>query len=136
MASTVQSIESNLQGRIAELKAEEERLESALTALRGIGTIPTVKPVKTIKPVKTTIKTVKPVKTIKPVKSVKSNGQPEDGQIVKAIHANGEPASIGQIREALGVGKGTVLPRKLKAMVEAGTLQQQGQRRATRYTPA
>lgn len=72
----------------------------------------------------------------KPATPPASTNGLSEAQIVKAIHTNGEPASVGQIREALGRGKDTILPRTLKAMVQAGTLKTQGIRAGTRYSPA
>ena len=55
-----------------------------------------------------------------------------------AIHANGSPASAIEIRQALGLTDkdSNRLSVRLKRMVEDGILNRQGERRASRYTPA
>lgn len=129
MPTAVESIESELQGRIAELREEEQRLSAALAILHNGHVRPARKP--TPNPAPAAPMAAKPSgRSTRPGKTI------HEDQIINAIHANGEPASLGQIREALGVAKDTALPRKLKAMVDSGLLKRRGERAGSRYTPA
>lgn len=118
MPTAVESIEAGLEAQLVALKDEEQRLIAALAILRGKsnGAASTA-------PRKTTTTGTRTL---------------HDKAIINAIHANGEPASAGQIREALKLTAkdSNRLSLKLKTMVDQGLLTRQGERRGSRYTPA
>jgi hypothetical protein len=115
----LQDVERQLEG-FDELVQQRDRLRAALRVLEGGAPIATGKA------------------SAGPARGRRTAGSIDDAAIVGAIHAYGEPAPQQAIREALGLTDkdSNRLSMRLKAMVDDGLLKRQGERRASRYTPA
>jgi hypothetical protein len=121
MATAVQSIEADLDERLADLKDERERLKIALAILKG-------------KPA--TQGPRKPgSKAPRSARSARANGTMKS-TIIEAVTDLNQPVSAGQIRKVLDIPEGdkAKLAKLLKTMVESGVLKSQGVRAGTRYT--